>query len=34
MESALRYRLDKILEEDRSRLGTPRAAQVLALFYG
>jgi hypothetical protein len=32
IESALPYRLDEVLEEDRSRVRTPRAAHVLSLF--
>ena len=32
IESALHYRLDEVLEEDRSRVRSPRAAHVLGLF--
>lgn len=32
IESALHYRLDEVLEEDRSRVRTPNAALVLGLF--
>jgi predicted transposase YbfD/YdcC len=32
IESTLHYRLDEVLEEDRSRVRTPRAAQVLGMF--
>ena len=32
IESTLHYRLDEVLEEDRSRVRTPRAAHVLGLF--
>jgi hypothetical protein len=32
IESALHYRLDEVLDEDRSRVRTPRAAHVLGMF--
>jgi len=32
IESALHYRLDEVLDEDRSRIRTPKAALVLGLF--
>jgi hypothetical protein len=32
IESTLHYRLDEVLEEDRSRVRSPRAAHVLGLF--
>jgi predicted transposase YbfD/YdcC len=32
IESALHYRLDEVLDEDRSRVRTPRAAQILGRF--
>jgi predicted transposase YbfD/YdcC len=32
IESALHYRLDEVLDEDRSRIRTPKAAHVLGMF--
>ena len=32
IESTLHYRLDEVLDEDRSRVRTPRAAHVLGMF--
>jgi len=32
IESALHYRLDEVLDEDRSRVRTPKAAHVLGMF--
>lgn len=32
IESALHYRLDEVLEEDRSRVRTPKAAHLLGMF--
>lgn len=32
IESALHYRLDEALDEDRSRVRTPKAAHVLGMF--
>lgn len=32
IESDLHYRLDEVMDEDRSRVRTPRAAQVLGMF--
>ena len=32
IESALHYRLDEVLDEDRSRVRTPKAAHLLGMF--
>lgn len=32
IESALHYRLDEVLDEDKSRVRTPKAAYVLGMF--